>query len=288
MNIDSQKYRVFFVAALILHAMLALVLAWSPKHDNTPSVAMTMTQKQPVPEPQSIQAVSVDAADLTAAVDLLKAAAAEARQRLALRNEAEALRRQRAQEQQHVRALKEEAMKLAAAQKKRELNEQHQLQKLALQKEQQMQQLQALENKRKQLEKQQQEQQEAARAEQLRLKKMEDEARVARAAEAAAKQARVAGVVDKYKALIIHAIGEQWILPEQVDHNLSSQFRIHLGPHGVVLDVQLTRSSGSSVLDRSAQAAIYKASPLPVPSEPDLFNLFRDISLTVRPEHVMS
>jgi len=95
-------------------------------------------------------------------------------------------------------------------------------------------------------------------------------------------------VVDKYKALIIHAIGEQWILPEQVDHNLSSQFRIHLGPHGVVLDVQLTRSSGSSVLDRSAQAAIYKASPLPVPTEPDLFNLFRDISLTVRPVHVMS
>jgi len=52
----------------------------------------------------------------------------------------------------------------------------------------------------------------------------------------------------------------------------------------VVLEVSLTRSSGDSILDRSAQSAIYKASPLPVPSDTDAFNVFRDISLTVRPE----
>jgi colicin import membrane protein len=46
------------------------------------------------------------------------------------------------------------------------------------------------------------------------------------------------------------------------------------------------RSSGDTLLDRSAQTAIFKASPLPVPSNVETFNLFRDISLTVRPEQV--
>ncbi len=96
----------------------------------------------------------------------------------------------------------------------------------------------------------------------------------------------MSGVVDKYKALILGAIGQQWILPDQVNTSLSSRFKIRLAPNGAVLEVQLTRSSGDPVLDRSAQAAIYKASPLPIPSDPEMFNVFREISLTVRPENV--
>ena len=52
------------------------------------------------------------------------------------------------------------------------------------------------------------------------------------------------------------------------------------------MEVSLIRSSGDPILDRSAQTAIYKASPLPVPADPTTFNLFREISLTVRPENV--
>lgn len=96
----------------------------------------------------------------------------------------------------------------------------------------------------------------------------------------------MAGEVDKYKAMIVNAIGRHWILPENIDNGLSSQFRIRLAPDGAVIDVTLTRSSGDPILDRSAQTAIFKASPLPVPSDPETFNLFRDISLTVRPENV--
>lgn len=111
-------------------------------------------------------------------------------------------------------------------------------------------------------------------------------AKQAQAAQNAERQARMAGEVDKYKALIVNAIGRNWILPENVDSSLSSQFRIRLAPDGMVLQVTLTRSSGDPLLDRSAQTAIYKASPLPVPADPETFNLFRDISLTVRPEQV--
>lgn len=105
-------------------------------------------------------------------------------------------------------------------------------------------------------------------------------------AQQASQQARMAGEVDRYKSMIVNAIGRQWILPENVNQSLSSQFRIRLAPNGAVLDVTLTRSSGDAILDRSAQSAIYKASPLPVPGDAATFDLFRDITLTVRPESV--
>src|SRR5690606_13878514 len=82
----------------------------------------------------------------------------------------------------------------------------------------------------------------------------------AAAAQSAERQVRIAGEVNKYKALILNSISRNWILPENVNQGLSSQFRIHLAPNGTVLSVTLLRSSGDSLLDRSAQTAIYKAS----------------------------
>lgn len=127
---------------------------------------------------------------------------------------------------------------------------------------------------------------EKAAAEKATAEKAAAEKAAAEAAQAAANRARLAGEVDKYKALIINAIGRQWILPDNVNRGLSSQFRIRLAPDGAVLEVSLIRSSGDPILDRSAQTAIYKASPLPVPTDPATFDIFRDISLTVRPENV--
>lgn len=120
----------------------------------------------------------------------------------------------------------------------------------------------------------------------LERKQQQEAAAKQQAAANAEKQARIAGEVDKYKALIVNAISRHWILPDNVDSTLSSQFRIRLAPDGAVLEVSLTRGSGDALLDRSAQTAIYKASPLPVPSDSETFNMFRDISLTVRPEQL--
>ena len=104
----------------------------------------------------------------------------------------------------------------------------------------------------------------------------------------AAKQARLRGEINKYKSLIIQAISRRWILPDKVDKRLSSKFRIRIAPGGKVLSVKLLRSSGDAALDLSAQRAIYKASPLPVPTQDDTFALFKEVSLTVRPEGVLS
>lgn len=109
-------------------------------------------------------------------------------------------------------------------------------------------------------------------------------------ADAAARQqammSHMQGEINKYKALIIQAIRHQWIVPDNVRADVYCQFEIRLAPGGTVLNVQLLKSSGDPLLDRSAQNAIYKASPLPVPADTQTFELFRQINLKVTPEIV--
>lgn len=94
--------------------------------------------------------------------------------------------------------------------------------------------------------------------------------------------------MDKYKALILNAIGQQWIMPANVDKKLSMELLIRLAPGGTVLDVNVLKSSSDTVLDRSVLTAVWKASPLPVPTDLQLFDSFRELHLTVRPEGLLT
>ncbi len=96
------------------------------------------------------------------------------------------------------------------------------------------------------------------------------------------------GEVNKYKALILQAISEHWLVPPQADKKLSCELMIRLAPGGVVLDVQITRSSGDPALDSSARAAVMKSSPLPVPTDTEAFEPFREFVLKVKPENVLA
>lgn len=95
------------------------------------------------------------------------------------------------------------------------------------------------------------------------------------------------GIVDKYKALILQQVGQNWIVPE-VNKNISCRLAITLAPGGTVLDVKLVKSSGNAALDRSAIQAVYKASPLPVPKDTAAFNAMRELDMIVRPESAIS
>ena len=106
----------------------------------------------------------------------------------------------------------------------------------------------------------------------------------AQAAQTAADQKQV----DKYKALILQAISQQWIIPDAAKKDEQGELLVNLAPGGVVLSVEITKSSGDPALDRSAQIAVQKASPLPVPNDPALFDGFRQITLTVRPEGIVN
>lgn len=99
---------------------------------------------------------------------------------------------------------------------------------------------------------------------------------------------RHAASTEKYRQLILQSIAQQWIIPPDMDKHLETKLLIQLAPGGMVLTVAIVKSSGNTVLDRSAQTAVYKASPLPVPKENNLFSTFKQINLTVRPEGMLS
>jgi len=97
---------------------------------------------------------------------------------------------------------------------------------------------------------------------------------------------KLQGIVDHYRALILQVISQNWRVPGIPDKNLSAELLIHLAPGGTVLDVQIAKSSGDAGLDHSAQTAVFRSSPLPVPTHPDEFEPFRQFILKVRPEDI--
>lgn len=318
--ISNPSYRKAFFAALGLHLFLIVMLLTdnsSQRPALTAETKNTPGAEQPIavtPQTEVVKAVSVDNKQVMETINRLKQEReqqkkAEINRQNELKRQAEVARQQRIKEQQQLAQLKEEANKIAIVRKKQVEEEKKRLKKLEEQKALEAKRIEDLKKQKEELIKQQQleakkladlskkkiaekaqaekEKAELAKAEAERKKQAEAAAaKQAQAAKNAERQARIAGEVDKYKALIVNAIGRNWILPENVDSSLSSQFRIRLAPDGMVLEVTLTRSSGDPLLDRSAQTAIYKASPLPVPADAETFNLFRDISLTVRPEQV--
>lgn len=94
--------------------------------------------------------------------------------------------------------------------------------------------------------------------------------------------------ISQYTTLILQAIGQQWIIPPNVDPTKFCILEIKLASGGVVQTVSLQKSSGDSQLDSSAIAAVYKASPLPVPADPAVFAKMQDINLKVRPQDTLT
>ena len=309
----TSDYQNALIASLALHVGLVILLLLDPTSHSTQFTTKTPTEvaMQPTSQAQAepIKAVSVNAQDLQKTVDALKQKAIAKKQQeinhqRALEQQVAEAKRQRIAEQKKVQQLKQEAERIAIAKKKQIADEQKRLQEIAKQKQleekklAEMKQKQAIEAskltelvKKKADELAKMQKDAAEKQKMVAIKKQQESEAVQKMAAAkeaaitAERNAQVAGEVDRYKALIIGAISRQWILPESAQKGTSSEFRIRLAPDGSVLEVTLTRGSGDPLLDRSAQSAIYKASPLPVPTDQQAFNIFRDIILTVRPEN---
>lgn len=101
-------------------------------------------------------------------------------------------------------------------------------------------------------------------------------------------QADSAGEMNKYKQLVIDSISRRWLVPETDNNELACQLLVHVGPGGVVLNIDTLKESGDPNLDRSARNAVMKSSPLPVPTDSELFDKFRSLRLTFRPQGIVS
>jgi colicin import membrane protein len=90
--------------------------------------------------------------------------------------------------------------------------------------------------------------------------------------------------VAKYKELIQAKISRNIIMPPDVADKAEAIFLVTVLPGGSVMDnVKLEKSSGNAAYDSAAERAIYKAQPLPVPQDPELARMFRELRLSVKP-----
>lgn len=96
-------------------------------------------------------------------------------------------------------------------------------------------------------------------------------------------EAATATQVGKYQDMIRAKIRRNIVMPPDVPDSAKAEFKVTLLPGGDVLDVELLRSSGNPAYDSAAERAIYKAQPLPVPTDASLQKMFRELKLTIRP-----
>jgi colicin import membrane protein len=94
--------------------------------------------------------------------------------------------------------------------------------------------------------------------------------------------ARLAPDADKYRAAIRQKVSRNWVRPPASRKDLQCTVRVRQAPGGEVLEAKVVRSSGDATFDRSVENAVFKASPLPAPQNPDVFD--RDIEFIFRPE----
>lgn len=125
-----------------------------------------------------------------------------------------------------------------------------------------------------------------ARAARLAEKRAEQLALQLAAKKRAAQQMQ-ARALSVAQARIVSAISSHWRVPADAPRQASCLLKIWLAPGGVVLQVALVRSSGMAALDRSAVAAVYQASPLPVPADQSVASMFRRFELLVRPSDLV-
>ena len=294
----TNNYLKPFLYSITVHLVLILLLALSFYQSRQRFV------QNNTPQPQIIQATAVSQQQLQQELD--QRAAAERARLEAIRKAAEEKARKKAEAKARAkkeaerkkaielakkkkaeakaRARKEaerkkaEEAKRQAERKKAEEAKRQAERKKAEEAKRQAERKKAEEAKRQAEQKKQRESQEQALQQQLEEEENQREA---------ARQRQLRGIIDKYRAKIQQAIERQWIVPPTVDKNTKAELRIQLAPGGEVINVTMAKSSGNNALDQSAIDAVYKASPLPVPQEANLFEPFRTLYLTVDPQNVI-
>ena len=73
-------------------------------------------------------------------------------------------------------------------------------------------------------------------------------------------------------------------MPANVADDARVEVSVTLLPGGDVLLVKILHASGNEPYDSAVERAILKSDPLPLPPDVKLFNRFRNLKLTFRPE----
>jgi colicin import membrane protein len=206
------------------------------------------------------------------------------------------MRRLDEDERQRERAAQEEEARAEEARREREAEEK----RLAALKEQRVQ------EEKAELERSEQRKQEEAKAAELEAKrKKEQDAKAAAAKKRQAEESRQkrereaelkrrmaeeerraaavdAGLLAQYVAQIQARVQRAWIRPPTARAGLNCVVYVTQVPGGEVVGVRVGECNGDEYVRQSIEAAVYRASPLPKPADPSLFE--RNLRLEFKPD----
>ncbi len=242
------------------------------------------------PTPLAIEATLVTEAELPPTREELRREAEEQARREAAEAERERIRKEQAAEQERIRE------EQAAERRRLEQEAEERRQREAAEQERQRQEAAErrkreeaeLERQRQEAERRRQEEIERQRREnELARAAAEAEAREQRlreelAAETARQEALSSGELDRYIFAITRRIEQNWIRPASARPGLECVINVRQVPGGEVISATIERCNGDAAVQRSIEAAVFKASPLPEPSNPGLFE--RNLRITFKPE----
>jgi colicin import membrane protein len=143
-----------------------------------------------------------------------------------------------------------------------------------------------LERKRQEAERKRQEDIQRQREENERRRREEETA--ARQAELEAEERRFAArnsaEMAAYQFAIAQKIRRNWAVPASAGPETRCSVRVTQLPGGEVVSVNIISCNGDAAVQRSVEAAIRRSSPLPEPSNPDLFDRNLTLNLTLERE----
>ncbi len=266
---------------LVLLALLIVGLDWTPKvtapGSNVPIQAELVTE-DPLKQIEQRKQAEADA-QRKAEQQASEKAAAEVKKQAEAKQKTEQQAQQKAAQQAKEKAAAEAKQKAAAEAKQKAAVAARQ--KAA----QQAQEKAAAEAKQKAAAEAKQKAAAAAKqkaeAEAAARRKAESDLQAQLAAEQ--QQARAQSALSQYIPYIQDKVNRNWIRPPGSPEGLVCVVKVRLIPGGEVVGASVIQSSGDPVFDRSVESAVLKASPLPLPTDPELFNHFREINFKFNP-----
>ena len=290
--------------SLVLHGAIVVFLLVSFSFPSSTAMPPQVSVKARVVSEEKIreEMAALDALERkeererAAEAERLRREAEQERARLAqLEQERQEAERERvaAAERERVRqetaAREEQARKDAAAKaererKEREAAEQARLAELERQRKAEEERLAKIREEQRQAEEARKREEERRQAEAAAREKARVEAELQ--AQIALEEQRMAaersGLLGQYIALIQQRVTRSWIRPPEAQPGLDCEVYVQQIPGGDVVDVRIGRCNGSDVVKRSIESAVYRASPLPGPPDPSLFE--RNLVFDFKPE----
>ena len=263
-------YPISIAAAVAFHVMILVLLVWVQSNNRMDSFELI--------QPTIVKALFID-------------------ENPQVRNQ-QILERQRVERIDQQRILREEEQfrEQEEVERQRQVQEQREREQTVLRDQEE------LERQRAQEAQQERERQERTRVEQQRelveaerLRQEEEVERQRQAEEVAVIAAEAARtefeLVQSATALIQQALQQVWNRPPSARNGMRAILRIRMLPTGELIEASITQSSGDSAFDRSAENAVYSASPfaelqnLPI----NVFNTnFRTLTLIFEPEDLLN